>query len=177
MVFKIMSAIDKVHHATAILTFLLNKESVKKTDLLSIVSSSDSLSNSIRALQEEGFINVETKIIGRKNVFLSLTDKGHKVAKQLMMAQLAAEGKIINTFFSRQQLIIMFIGKVGKATISQIKDEILGSYDDLEDLKKIKLVKSEIDSKAYPPENYVMLTDQGEEMFRELEKAEGILKR
>ena len=66
---------------------------------------------------------------------------------------------------------------VGKATVSQIKEEIPGSYDDLEELKKMNLITSDIDNVAYPPVNYAMLTEKGEEALKKAKELEDIVKR
>ena len=78
---------------------------------------------------------------------------------------------------SRQQLIIMLLGDRGKLTVGQIKEEIPGSYEDLKELEAMKLVMPEIDNKAYPPENWMMLTEKGKEIFEEMIKTEEIMKR
>ena len=82
-------------HAGEILVFLLNRGEIKKTDLLEIVSSSDSLSRVLRRLDEEGFIQVETKIMGRKVIHINLTPKGRLVAEQLMKAEKIANAPTI----------------------------------------------------------------------------------
>ena len=86
-----MADIIDSRHVNRILLYLLEKGHIKKTDLLEIISSSDSLSNSLRKMEEEGLISVVTKIIGRKVIFIDLTDKGRRVAEQLKIAQEIAE--------------------------------------------------------------------------------------
>jgi DNA-binding MarR family transcriptional regulator len=80
-------------HANRILTFLFEKGEIKKTDLLEVVSSSDSLSNTIRKLEQEGFITTESKVVGRKIIVIKLTEKGFRVAKKLKEAEEVSEGK------------------------------------------------------------------------------------
>ena len=82
-----MADIIDSRHVNRILLYLLEKGHIKKTDLLEIISSSDSLSNSLRKMEEEGLISVVTKIIGRKVIFIDLTDKGRRVAEQLKKAE------------------------------------------------------------------------------------------
>lgn len=65
---------------------MLEKGEIKKTDLLEVLSSSDSLSRSLQALQNFKLIKMETKIIGRKVIMIKLTDLGKEVAKQLKKA-------------------------------------------------------------------------------------------
>ena len=72
-----------IRHGNKILLFLLEKGEIKKTDLLEIMSSSDSLSRSLQALINAGLIKSETKVIGRKVILTKLTPLGRKVAQQL----------------------------------------------------------------------------------------------
>ena len=71
----------------------------------------------------------------------------------------------------------MFLGRVRKATVLQIKDEIPGSYDDLKELEEMKLITQKIEETKGKKENYTTLTGKGEEMAKELEKCEDIVKR
>ena len=82
-------------HANRILLYLLEKGHIKKTDLLEVISSSDSLSKSLRKMEEEGLIVIVTKIIGRKMIFIELTQKGIKVAEQLKKAEAIANSPTI----------------------------------------------------------------------------------
>jgi len=79
-------------HANSILLFLLHRGRIKKTDLLEVVSSSDSLSKTLRRMEEEGLIVVETKIMGRKTILIDLTPKGAAIAHHLKRAEEAASG-------------------------------------------------------------------------------------
>jgi DNA-binding MarR family transcriptional regulator len=90
-----VSAIEE-RHASEILLFLLERGEIKKTDLLKVVSSSDSLSRVLRILNEDGFINIETKIAGRKIIHINLTPKGRAVAEQIKKADEAARGIVIH---------------------------------------------------------------------------------
>lgn len=76
-----------LRHSSKILLFLLQNGQIKKTELLSVISSSDSLSSSLRKMDEEGLIKIETKVIGRKTIFISLTEKGRELAEQLKKAE------------------------------------------------------------------------------------------
>ena len=166
-----------VLHRDMILLYLRDKGRVNKTKILEVVGASDSLSQSLRLLEEDGMIILEEKIIGRRNVFVDLTEKGHQVAEQLFNVELASKGNLKKSFFSRQQFIIMFLGSVGKATISQIKNEILGSYDDIKELEEMKLVKSDIDNTVHPSQNWIMLTENGMDVYGGIKKVEEKLKR
>ena len=75
-----------IRHGNRILLFILEKGEIKKTDLLEVLSSSDSLSRSLQALQNFKLIEMQTKIIGRKVITIKLTDLGKEVAEQLKKA-------------------------------------------------------------------------------------------
>ena len=75
-----------IRHGNKILLFLLERGEIKKTDLLEIMSSSDSLSKSLQDLINTGLIKSETKIMGRKIILTKLTPLGRKVAEQLKKA-------------------------------------------------------------------------------------------
>ena len=64
----------------------MEKGEIKKTDLLEILSSSDSLSRSLQALQNFKLIKMQTKILGRKVITIKLTDLGKEVAGHLKEA-------------------------------------------------------------------------------------------
>ena len=53
-----------IRHGNKILLYILKNGEIKKTDLLEVLSSSDSLSRSLQALQNFKLIKMETKIIG-----------------------------------------------------------------------------------------------------------------
>ena len=75
-----------IRHGNKILLFILEKGEIKKTDLLEVLSSSDSLSRSLEALKNFNLIEMQTKIIGRKVITIKLTKLGIQVAKQLKKA-------------------------------------------------------------------------------------------
>ena len=75
-----------IRHGNKILLFLLERGEIKKTDLLEIMSSSDSLSKSLQDLINAGLIESETKVMGRKVILTKLTPLGKKVAEQLKKA-------------------------------------------------------------------------------------------
>ncbi len=76
-----------IRHANKILIFLLERGEIKKTDLLEVVSSSDSLSKSLRDLEEAGLIVSDVLSIGRKVITLRLTPKGEEVARGLLLVK------------------------------------------------------------------------------------------
>ena len=75
-----------IRHGNRILLFILEKGEIKKTDLLEVLSSSDSLSRSLQALKSFKLIEMQTKIIGRKVITIKLTNLGIQVAKLLKKA-------------------------------------------------------------------------------------------
>ena len=75
-----------IRHGNKILLFLLEKGEIKKTDLLEIMSSSDSVSRSLQDLINAGLIESETIVLGRKVILTKLTPLGRKVAEQLKKA-------------------------------------------------------------------------------------------
>jgi DNA-binding MarR family transcriptional regulator len=75
-----------IRHGNKILLFLLERGEIKKTDLLEIMSSSDSLSRSLQDLMNAGLIESETIIQGRKVILTELTPLGKKIAEQLKKA-------------------------------------------------------------------------------------------
>ncbi len=75
-----------IRHGNKILLFLLERGEIKKTNLLEIMSSSDSLSRSLLDLINAGLIESKTEILGRKVILTKLTPLGKKVADQLKKA-------------------------------------------------------------------------------------------
>ena len=75
-----------IRHGNKILLFLLERGEIKKTDLLEIMSSSDSLSKSLQDLINADLIESETILLGRRVVLTKLTPLGRKVAEQLKKA-------------------------------------------------------------------------------------------
>ena len=75
-----------IRHGNKILLFLFERGEIKKTDLLEIMSSSDSLSRSLLDLINAGLIESKTEILGRKVILTKLTPLGKKVAEQLKKA-------------------------------------------------------------------------------------------
>ncbi len=75
-----------IRHGNKILLFLLEKGEIKKTDLLEIMSSSDSVSRSLQDLINAGLIESKTIVLGRKVILTKLTPLGRKVAEQLKKA-------------------------------------------------------------------------------------------
>ena len=160
-----------------IISILSQKDSeVVKTSLSKVIPNSYALNNHLEELSKLELINIRKEKIVRNTFYISLTDKGRQVAEQLKNAELAAQGRLVKSFFSKPQPVLMFLGRVGRATVSQIKEEIPGSYEDLEELKKMNLISSDIDNVAYPPVNYIMLTEKGKKVCEEANKIAELVK-
>ena len=91
-----------IRHGNKILFFLLERGEIKKTDLLEIMSSSDSLSKSLQDPINTGLIESEIIIQGRKVILAKLTPLGRKVAEQLKKAN-----DILKDYNERQNLSII----------------------------------------------------------------------
>ena len=150
-------------------------EEVVKTSLSKLIPNSYALNNHLKELEELGLITIRKEKVVRITFYISLTDKGRQVAEQLMNADLAAKGTLKKSFFSRSQLILMFLGRVRKATVLQIKDEIPGSYDDLKELEEMNLITQKIDETNGKKENYTTLTGKGEKAIEEINKLKEVI--
>ncbi|WP_276929917.1 zinc-ribbon domain-containing protein [Ferroplasma acidiphilum] len=69
-------------YAPSILIFLLDHDKVKKTDLLKVVPSTGTMESTVIRLEEQGVIRTEKKYIGRRIIYISLTEYGHAIAEQ-----------------------------------------------------------------------------------------------
>ena len=166
-----------IPYAKLILVRLLEKGGKgKKSDIIMKDDSWTTWTKSLEKLSKIEYLTIEEKLEGRRTYEISLTDKGLQFAEELRSIDPASKGSLKKSFFSRSQLILMFLGRVGKATVPQIKDEIPGSYDDLKELEEMKLIATEIDNATYPPVNYVKLTGKGEEALRKAKELEEIVK-
>ena len=88
-----VNPIEETRHANKILIFLLENGQSKKTDLLKVLSSSDSLSKALRELEDSELIQSSIKLLGRKIIYINLTEKGRLVAKEIKKAADIAEEK------------------------------------------------------------------------------------
>lgn len=166
-----------IPYSNAILIRLIEKGGKsKKSDIIMKDESWTTWSKSMEKLSSMGYLKIEEKLEGRRTYEISLTDKGRQVAEQLKNAELASQGRLVKSFFSKPQQVLIFLGRVGRATVSQIKEEIPGSYEDLDELKKMNLITSKIEEKNGTMENFVMLTDKGEEALRKFKELEEIVK-
>ena len=71
-------------YAIDAIKFIYSRGTIKKTDLLEIITSSWTLDKLVPKLERDGLIIVKTSEIGRKTYTISLTDKGRAAAEQLI---------------------------------------------------------------------------------------------
>lgn len=83
-------------HANKILPFILEHGEIKKTDLLKVVSSSDSFNKSLRELEDQGFIISKVEIRKRKEIHITLTPKGMAAARAMIDVRKIAQGVTIH---------------------------------------------------------------------------------
>ena len=83
-------------HVTSILIFLLEHDTVNKTDLVTVVHSNTSVDKLVNELDKEGFISVRKEFAGRNTYYISLTNKGRAVARRLKDAQEVSESPIFD---------------------------------------------------------------------------------
>ena len=78
-------------HVSSILIFLLEHDTVNKTDLVTVVHSNTSVDKLVNELDKEGLISVRKEFAGRNTYYISLTKKGRAVAFRLKEAEEVAE--------------------------------------------------------------------------------------
>jgi len=164
-------------HASQILTFVFSRGRIKKTDLLEIVSSSDSLSNTLRKLQDDGLIIMETKVIGRKTIYISLTDKGQAVAEQLKKAEQVAVVGEISEFLTDDMKILIFLLGENEVPFGFLKERFGSAYSSVSRLKQMGLVDARIDNTKFPGEQVVTLSLKGKKVAEKLKEIEEVLEK
>ncbi len=162
-----------LRHSSRVLLFLLENGKIKKTELLGVISSSDSLSGSLRKMEEENLIKVETKIIGRKTIFIDLTKRGREVAEQLKRAELVLNGHKLPA--TDKYALILYLFRNGPKNMKEINEDLPGSTEILRDLEKLKIIKEEINKSNYPQETTLMLTEKGREIGLKLDEVERMM--
>ena len=76
--------------------------------------------------KNKGFVGIGIKIFERRTFEVSINYRYQCVAEQLKSAMISVKNTMKKSFFSRSQLILMFMGKEEKPTVPLIKDEIPG---------------------------------------------------
>jgi len=89
-----MESILNKKHVAGILQFLASKGTVKRNEMLEVVPSNAYLDKLLPELERIGLVSIETKMIGRKIIFITITLKGRQVAEQLKRAEEAAKGQL-----------------------------------------------------------------------------------
>ncbi len=159
-----------LRHSSKVLLFLLENGQIKKTDLLKVISSSDSLSGSLRIMENEGLIKIETRVMGRKTIFINLTDLGKAVAEQLKRAEVILKGKkLLDT---DKYSLILYLYRNGPKNLKEINNELPGSTEILRVLEGLKVIKQEINTSKYSQDTIISLTEKGERIGSTLNKVE-----
>ena len=172
-----ISALDLLGTNKGKILLLLKGGSLKMTDLKKVITSYDVLRYAILELESAGLVIRKETFDDKRRIIVSLTQSGEKLAEQLKNAELAAQGRLTRSFFSNPQQIILFLGKVGRATVQEIKNEIPDSYDDVKELEGMKILRSEVDNGAYPSQQWIMLTEKGTGICEDAKRMEEKLKR
>ena len=81
-----MNSLD-MKYAFSVLNCLLDSVQLMKSDLFKVVRNNNTLDKLIGALQSDGLISVEEKIVGRRTYSISLTRRGKTVAGYLRLAK------------------------------------------------------------------------------------------
>ena len=81
-----MNSLD-MKYAFSVLNCLLDSGQLMKSDLFRVVRNNNTLDKLIDALQSDGLVSVEEKIIGRRTYSISLTKRGRTVAGYLRLAK------------------------------------------------------------------------------------------
>jgi hypothetical protein len=135
---------------------------------------SDILSSNLKI---KGFVEIGKKIVERRTFETSLSDNEQCVDEQLNSVKFSMKNSLENSFFFRPMLILIFLRLFGKGKVSQIKEEIPCSFNDLKELEEMNLITQKIDESNGKKENYVMLTEKGEEVLCKIDETEKIVKR
>ena len=90
-----MDSVLNKKHVAGILQFLAGKGTAKRNEMLEVVPSNAYLDKILPELEQAGLISIETKIMGRKIIFISITPKGRAVAEQLRNAEEAVQGEMV----------------------------------------------------------------------------------
>ncbi len=83
-------------HASSVLFFLLERGKIKKSQLSEIIKNPQTYSAIVSKLMDAGLIMSTEEIIGRRVVYLTLSEKGRSVAEQLKRAEETAKGVTIH---------------------------------------------------------------------------------
>jgi len=120
---------------------------------------------------------METKVIGRKTIYISLTDKGQAVAEQLKKAEQVAEGGEISEFLTDDMKILVFLLGENEVPFGLLKEKFGSAYTSVSRLKQMGLVHARIDNNRFPKEEIISLTDKGRKVAQKLKEIEEVLKK
>ena len=157
-------------HAITILTFLLGIGQIKKTGLLEILRSSDSLTETLRALEREGYIKSTTLVMGRKTILIELTAKGRIVADNLKHIE---EPRISVRLREEHEVVLKLLER--PMTLGELENISKGITGVVRTLKEIGLVKEEISHSTTKMGNMVELTEKGRAIASKFEEMKTLL--
>ena len=80
-------SLDEKYAKSIILKLFEEKSELQITKFLDIVNSYKTIKEVVKKLEEEGLVKTEEKVIGRKTIYVSLTEKGRAVAEKLKEAE------------------------------------------------------------------------------------------
>ena len=80
-------SLDERYSKSILLKLLNAKEDLTITQFLDIVNSYKTIKDIVKKLEEDGLVKTEEKVMGRKTIYVSLTEKGRAVAEKLKEAE------------------------------------------------------------------------------------------
>ena len=86
-------SLDERYSKSILLKLLDEKKDLTITQFLDIVNSYKTIKDIIKKLEEDGLVRIEEKVMGRKTIYVSLTEKGRAVAEKLKEAEEVAKVK------------------------------------------------------------------------------------
>jgi len=89
-----MDSLD-LKYAKSVLLHIVDRGTLKKSDLFYVVKSHQVLDNLLNALMQDGYLKIEENERGPKKYSISLTPKGKIIAKKLKEADKLASGRSI----------------------------------------------------------------------------------
>ncbi|MGC8622006.1 MAG: hypothetical protein ACP5U0_08845 [Caldisphaera sp.] len=159
-------------YVSSILRYMLDHENIKKDDLRHIVKTVSTLDKTLNLLQIEGYIEIKEQILGRRVYAISLTNQGRAIAEQLKNIE---EPSNSSRFLSqKEQEALLFLSSKNDIDSKEFIEKF--SYSSISKLSDLKLIKQIIDTKAYPPKNFIEITDKGKKISKKLKEIEEILK-
>lgn len=140
-----MDSILDWKHVSSVLRFLASEGTVKRNQMLSVVPSNAYLDKLLPELEKRGLAVVESRTLGRKIIFISLTEKGRELARIMEKAERAAEGTALPLVEFRRELysrIDNIVEKYPELGFPSVEEFVLGAVrEKLENMRKNGLLK------------------------------------